>query len=245
MDGFSFLTRIKNLSLVLCVCSGFLQGCASSEVSRDAASGVDAVYDNSSALVSNAGKSNPVDSYRNSSQIMQGAGVGSVVGAAGGAALVGSVGLIPGALGGAVVGGVLGAFVERNGTIMDRLDNRGCQVLVLGDHVMIIMPSEQIFRGLSSSIQPSAYTLLDLVAKMVKESPTMLVKVSAHTYGGGSSSVNSAISLQQANAVVKYLGPRSDTRLITAMGYGDSRPVDVPESGANYRLEITFEKLPV
>ncbi|MDR3492491.1 MAG: hypothetical protein P4M12_10730 [Gammaproteobacteria bacterium] len=222
-----------------------LQGCASSNISRGAANSVDTAYQHTASLTSDAGNTDIVDSYKNSSEIAQGAAVGSLVGAVAGGVTTGSAGVLPGALGGAVLGGVLGAFIEHQSSILDQLENRGGKVFILGDQVMIVLPSEQIFVGVSSGIRPQAYSTLNLVARMIGNYATMSVKVTAYTPGGGAPEVEQAVSQQQADSVVKYLGAHADTRLVTAVGCGWAHLIDKVGAEANYRLEITFEKLPV
>ncbi len=236
----------RSLSLcLLLLISAVLQGCASSDVSRNAAMSVDSAYKRSDLLSSGAGDASPVNSYKNSSEIAQGATEGGLAGAVIGGATSGTIGILPGAVGGAVVGGVLGALVEHHSNIIDQIENRGGQVFVLGDQIMIVLPSVQIFRGISPSIRPQAYPTLDLVAQMIRGYATISVKVAAYTYGDGTPEIDLSVSQQQADNVVKYLGSRADTRLIHAVGYGGAHLIDKIGAEANYRLEITFEKLPV
>ncbi len=234
-----------NFIFCIFICSA-LGGCASSAVSRDAANRVDSAYERSSDIVRNdIIDGAPVEGFQNSSEIYQGAVLGGLTGAiAGGLYTSGTVGVIPGAIGGAVVGGVFGAFVEHHSNLIDQIENRGGQVFVLGDQVMIVLPSTQIFRGVSPVLQPRAYSTLDLVAKLISGYHSMLVKVAANSYGDGTREVELSASQEQADTVVKYLSRHADTRLISGVGYGGARLVDKRGANVNYRLEISLEKLP-
>lgn len=226
-----------------------LSGCASSEVSRNAASNVDMGVQNARNLTSGFGSSEIADSYQNTSQASKGAMLG---GAAGGLAgsLMGGIGFVPGAATGAMLGGSYGSYIDSRTTLADKLENRGSNIIVLGDQVMIVLPSARIFSAMSSNIKPQAYPTLDLVSEYINSYTKMLVKVAAYTDAIGPQSVNLALSQQQANNVVKYLNATGvDARVLYAVGYGGTNLVvkNAEDWGVsdNYRIEITLEKLQV
>ena len=226
-----------------------LLGCASSSVERSAAGEVDTAYENSNSLIAHAADNNPEDAFQNASQTTKGALIGLTAGAVAGGITSGTVGLLPGAAGGAVIGGILGAYIDYHTNVRDQLENRGVKVLVLGDQVMLVLPSAQIFNAMTPEIHPQAYSTLDLVAKLINNSTTMSVKVGAYTYDIGEKEVNCVVSQQQANAIVKYLWTRLHTRVLTGNGYGGQNLIERNNlnwaEGANYRIEITLERLPV
>lgn len=226
-----------------------LCGCAHSSVSRSAAGEVDSAYENSSAFLSHAGDNNPEDAFQNATQTTKGVVIGGATGAVVGGVASGSVGILPGMAGGAVLGGVLGAYIDYHTNVRDQLENRGVKIFTLGDQIMIVCPSVQFFNGTTSELRVPAYSTLDLIATYINTFTTMSVKVGAYTNDVGSQEVNRVISQQQAEAVVKYLWPRLHTRVLTAYGYGGENLVQRNNlswaDGANYRIEITLEKLPV
>src|SRR5258708_2216410 len=103
---------------------GFLQSCASSNVSRDAASNIDVGYHNTIAQGENAGNGSVADSYQNSKQVTKGILYGGIAGGVAGA-LTNGIGLVPGIAMGAIFGGAYGAYIDSNTTSSDRLENRG------------------------------------------------------------------------------------------------------------------------
>ncbi len=173
-------------------------------------------------------------------------------GAAGAAvsSLNSSVGLIPGIAVGAIFGGALGAYIDSHTTLADKLENRGVKVIILGDQIMLVLPSVLVFNERTSNIKFHAYSTLDLVAQFINRYPNMSVNVAAYTSAcSGPDTVNMALTQQQAASVVKYLWRKGvNTRLISASGYGGQKLIAAnrPDwNSENFRVEITLEKLPV
>lgn len=239
------LTRLATLFL-----SGlfFLSGCASSDVQRDAASNVDMGRSNVRSMVDGTGDSDIVDSYQNASQSAKGAILGGTAGAVTGAMSSG-VGAIAGTAVGAVLGASYGSYIDSQTTLEDKLENRGATVVVLGDQILIVLPSSSLFQSMTAGrIKPSAYSTLNLVAQYINHQTKMLVKVSAYTADLGPKSVDLAVSKQQAESVARYLiASGIDARLLYAEGYGGTHLVDKNSlswsTNENYRIEITLEKL--
>lgn len=240
--------NIKAWVLLSCLTASLL-GCADSGVSRGAANQVDAAYENSNSLLTHAGDNDPADAYQNAPQTTKGIIIGATAGAITGAVTSGTVGLLPGMAGGAALGGFLGAYVDYHTTIIDQLENRGVKVVVLGDQVLLILPAEQIFKGMTPKINYQAYSTLDLVSTYINLYATMLVKIAAYTNDTGDAQVNCVVSQQQANAVQKYLWQHINTRVMTANGYGGTNLLERNnmnwDQGLNHRIEITLQKLPV
>lgn len=118
-------------------------------------------------------------------------------------------------------------------------DERGLVTRLL-DQVLFDSGKAELRRG--------AYPVLDKVAQVLQEVPGQPVGVEGHTddqpikYSGWAS--NEALSLARANAVVDYLVQKRgvDPDRLTAIGYGDTRPVASNETAAgrqqNRRVEI-------
>lgn len=237
--------KVGSLPFILSLCF-ILSGCASSNVSRDAAANVDMGVQNARNMTDAAGDTNIADSYQNAGQATKGAMLG---GAAGGitGALSSGVGFFPGAAAGAILGASYGSYIATNETLEDRLQNRGGTIVVLGDQILVVIPSASIFDPWSAKIKPQAYSTLALVTKFVNRYTKMLVKVSAYTDSTASKDVDMALSQQQADSVAKFLTASGiDARVLYAAGYGGTRLVTSHTGNwdsENYRLEITLEKL--
>jgi outer membrane protein OmpA-like peptidoglycan-associated protein len=233
--------------VVLIILSGSgLTGCASSAIERNAETNVDTVYENSNYMLTHPG--DPAGAFQNSSQTTKGILIGTTTGALAAGVISGTSAILPGAVGGAIAGGVVGAYIDYHTNIVDQLENRGVKVMTLGDQVMIIMSSAWTFDGRSARIRPQANSTLDLIAQYIHRYATESVKVAAYTNDSGDNSFNCYMSQQQADRVVKYLWPRLNTRLLFATGYGGTHLIESNnqswDKGANYRIEISFTKLP-
>lgn len=249
--GILFHTRggvvVNCLNLIITLLIAIiLSSCASSNVSRTTASNVDLGVDNAKSLVSGIYSGDAGETYQNASQATKGAIIG---GAAGGVTgFASGIGFLPGLATGALLGASYGAYIDSNTNAGDRLENRGVNIVELGDHVLIVIPSARIFQSYSASIKPQAYSTLYLVAKYVNRYTKMLVKVSVYTNDSGSPSSDLALSTQQASSVAKFLlASGIDARLLYAVGCGGTRLVENVSAGwdasDNYRIEITLEKL--
>lgn len=224
----------------------FISGCASSDVSRNMESNIDMGVQNAKNLVGNAGDSSITDSYQNASQRTKGALLGGTAGAITGA-FYSAIGVLPGATVGAILGASYGSYIDTFTTLQDRLENRGATIVVLGDQILIVLPSARIFNDYSSDIKSQAYTTLALVSQFINQYTKMLVKISVYTGVSSSSDVDFALSQEEAKNVAKFLlASGVDARVLYAEGCGGSHPVMNVSSGwdsDNYRIEITLEKL--
>jgi outer membrane protein OmpA-like peptidoglycan-associated protein len=226
-----------------------LTSCASSNVSRTAASNADMGFDNAEKLGTKFSNGDVVESYQNSSQAAKGALLGGAAGALTGAASS-SVGFVPGMLTGMIVGASYGAYIDSQSTVGDQLENRGATIVELGDQILLVIPSARIFEGMTDSIKPQGYSTLNLATAYLNKYTTTLVKISAYTDDIGEQSSNLALSKQQAHRVERYFVSNGlNTRVLYADGYGGRNLVmkNTEEWGRsdNYRIEITLEKLAV
>src|SRR5579883_638731 len=224
----------------------FLSGCASSGVSRTAAGSIDDAYVGLSESYSDTSLAN---SYDSTSQTAKGVLIGGVTGGVAGG-LTNGIGLPLGAVTGAILGGAIGAYIDSKTTLVDKIENAGAKVFVLGDHVLVVIQSDRIFDENGSRIRDSGQPLLNMVSQLIGNYVNMSVKVAAYTSDSGAKQIDCALSQLQAESVAKYLWKRCmNTRLIYAQGYGGSHLVEDNslEWGhtENFRVEITFEKLPV
>lgn len=233
---FSFIT-------VFCF---ILSGCASSDVSRDTAANVHASVQGTKNFVNGVVDSSISESYQNTNQTTKGAIVGGTAGGAAGA-LTSGVGFFPGVASGAVFGAIYGGYIDSRSTRQDRLINRGANVIVLGDQILIVLPSARLFDEYTATIKPQAYSTLNLVAQYISGYTKMLVKISAYTDDSGSKRGDLSLSKQQAEKVARILlASGVNARVLYAQGYGSSNLVEkstMDWDSDNYRIEITLEKL--
>lgn len=239
--------KIKIILAVIFILFG-LQGCASSEVSRGASSQVQKTYQNASSAW-NSDSVSAEEAYQGTSQTTKGAMIGGATGAVVGGIATGWSGVLPGMAGGAIFGGALGAYIDSKATLADQIINRGNKVFILGDQILIVLPSEHVFVTGTSTLQPYAYKTLDLVSEFISGYPNISVKVAAYSNDDTPEQISRSLTQEQANAVVKYLWrTKINTRVLYAEGGDGSKPVAAPNGpncDANYRVEITLEKLPV
>jgi len=245
----SALFAKENIYLLSCVLIScfILCSCASSTVSRDAASNIDMGVQNARNLADGATDGSIMDSYQNASQRAKGIVLGGVAGAGVGA-LASGVGVLGGAAVGAVLGGSYGTYIDVNTSIEDQLVNRGGTIIVLGDQILIVLPSAHLFHGMTAKIKSDAYSTLKLVTAYINRYTKMLVKISAYTNQVGPSEVDLSLSQMQAESVAKFLVACGlDARVTYAVGYGGTHLIQknsaVLDGNENYRIEITLEKL--
>lgn len=245
---FQFFLRDKKILPILILCSLlaiFLQGCASSGAARDASSGfhstvqgASSAYDGSSVSVS--------ETYQGSSQTSKGVLLGTATGAIVGGITSGGSGLLPGAAGGAIFGGALGAYIDSRSTLADKIINRGNKVVVLGDQVLIVLPTQFVFVDNTPQLQPYAYKTLNLITQLINGYPNMTVKVTTYADQSLPDRITRSLTQEQSDSIVKYLWrAHINTRVLYAEGGGISKPVAAPGNDVNNRVEITLEKLPV
>jgi outer membrane protein OmpA-like peptidoglycan-associated protein len=241
--------RSAFLSLIsISIACLFLSACASSDVSRNVAANTDMGVQNAKNLVDDGGNSDIMESYRNTSQRTKGALLGAAAGAITATTLVSGMSVLPATATGAVLGASYGAYIDAHTTLEDRLINRGVNTVVLGDQVLIVLNSSNIFEYQTARIKPQAYSTLKMVSQYINQYPNMMVRVSGYTADTGSKRVDLALSTMQAQSVARTLSANGvNTRIMYAMGYGGSQLVTANtldwDDNDNYRVEITLEKL--
>ncbi|HLB42391.1 MAG TPA: OmpA family protein [Gammaproteobacteria bacterium] len=240
---------LRILLIIYIDCCIFLMGCASSAVSRDVTSNIDRGVKNANDLYNNTANGYVGDTYQNANQTAKGAAIGSATGAVAGAFSSG-IGVIPGAVTGAFLGASYGSYIDSNTSLEDQLENRGAIVIILGQQILIAIPSDRIFDAMTSNVKPQAYSTLELITKYINQYTKTLVKVAAYTAASGSPHADLVLSKQQADNVAKLLlASGVNARILYAEGYGGTHlvvknTVEWHESD-NYRIEITLEKLHV
>ncbi len=241
--GIAHAMEIRYRIFLFALIFALLQGCASSNVSRDASSQFHSTYQGAADAFDSNGIS-VTEAYQGTSQKTKGMMLGGATGALVGGVASGGSGILPGAAGGAIFGGALGAYIDENTTLADQIINRGNKVIMLGDQILIVLPSKYVFVENTPDLQPYAYETLNLVASYISSYPNISVTITTYANATLPERVSLSITQQQSNSVVKYLWrARTNTRLLYGIGGGESKPV-VADGDANDRVEITLEKLP-
>ena len=233
---------------VLWILSLLFYGCASSDVSRQVSSNIDVGVQNTLDRVNYSASTNVADSYQNASQLTKGAILGGAAGALTGYVYSSAVGVLPGALVGALLGASYGSYIDSKTTIEDQIRNRGGTIVLIGDQILIVIPSWRIFDVRSAKIKTDAFSTLKLIARYINGYTKTLVKISVYTDGFASREVNLSTSQEQADSLEHYFAVGGlDARMISAFGYGCTHLVQSPslawDGNDNYRIEFTFEKL--
>jgi outer membrane protein OmpA-like peptidoglycan-associated protein len=175
---------------------------------------------------------------------VQGAVLGTLAGAAAGAAIDHNK-RGRGALIGAAVGGLAGAgighYLEKQKQEIDQIPDANVQQQ--GEALMVAFPGDVIFDTGSSSLSPGAFARLDQLADTLNRYPDTEVIVKGHTDGEGSEASNQVLSEQRADSVRRYLiGRGVAPSRIKAIGFGESMPLVTNETMAgrqqNRRVEI-------
>ncbi|MBN1149721.1 OmpA family protein [candidate division WOR-3 bacterium] len=96
--------------------------------------------------------------------------------------------------------------------------------------------AELVFHNINFEVNkadllPESYTVLNQVARLLKENPDVRIEIQGHTDSDGSNSHNQTLSEARANSVRNYLintqGISPDK--LTAVGYGETRLMITPE----------------
>ncbi|TAE58100.1 MAG: hypothetical protein EAZ89_03540, partial [Bacteroidetes bacterium] len=99
------------------------------------------------------------------------------------------------------------------------------------------------FKSNSSKLSPTLKPKLEYLARFLQTYPMFKLEIEGHTDADGSSDANRALSLSRSQAIAKYLiavGSIPATRL-TAMGYGEERPIVPNDTEENKRKNRRVE----
>jgi OOP family OmpA-OmpF porin len=121
------------------------------------------------------------------------------------------------------------------------VDPKGCpSAFQVGEPLVLVGVNFQTGKAV---ILPASQGILDQVAHSLIDNPDVNVEVGGHTDALGSEAANLKLSQARADAVREYLiGKGVPAARITAMGYGEGKPVanDATAAGraANRRVEL-------
>ena len=101
------------------------------------------------------------------------------------------------------------------------------------------------FESNSSELKPASKQSLNKLFKTLLANPSLRIEIGGHTDSEGSAEYNLALSQKRAQAVVDYLiNLGIGTDVLTAKGYGDTKPVtEEKKSELNRRIEYKITDL--
>lgn len=139
-------------------------------------------------------------------------------------------------------------FKDKCPTLPGKESNNGCPVQPTKQQLAIIsdgIKNLQFETG-KAIIQPSSFPALDKLADLLLENPSFNFRIEGHTDNVGAPEKNRILSQERAEAVKTYLTSRGvDAERITAVGYGDTKPVVSNDTAAgkakNRRVDMAIE----
>jgi outer membrane protein OmpA-like peptidoglycan-associated protein len=104
------------------------------------------------------------------------------------------------------------------------------------------------FRTASARLDPKSRPLIDEVVGVISKCPDLKVEVSGHTDSDGTPAANQALSERRAESVAAALRAAGIPAVqLTAVGYGEDRPIAANDSAKNKalnrRIEFSASKL--
>lgn len=127
----------------------------------------------------------------------------------------------------------------------------GCPKRVIVTAGKIEVLDKVYFDTGKTTIKKQSYGLLDMVAKTLNDNPDLTkIEVQGHTDSDGNDEANLKLSQGRAEAVMKYLVTtgKVDAGRLTAVGYGETKPIDTNATtegkGNNRRVEFLIKSGP-
>ena len=122
--------------------------------------------------------------------------------------------------------------------------NFGLQVISVGARVNL---ENVLFKQSKPEIVSTSYAELNMVADLMKQNPSMVIRLEGHTDNRGDAKQNMKLSQERVHAVKKYLLKRGiNKKRVKGKGYGGARPLvdnnDPVKRKLNRRVEFTILK---
>jgi outer membrane protein OmpA-like peptidoglycan-associated protein len=97
-----------------------------------------------------------------------------------------------------------------------------------------------------ATIRPESFPMLDVVAEFMAHKKSARLEISGHTDNVGNPKTNKKLSEDRAKACRNYLvGKGIDVGRITAIGYGDTKPVAPNDSDENRQKNRRIEAIEI
>lgn len=193
--------------------------------------------------------------YETISPVTTGVIAGGAVGGTVGGIATGGVGIPVGIMLGGMVGGSIGmGFTPgteqytRAQQLYLRLEQAHVQIIMVGQDVMLVLPTPIFFYTDSSHFNEGMFPTLNDITDFINLYDVETVKVSGYTNILGSSIRNLALSREQAQFIAHELWDRGlQSTIVYAVGYGSANPIadNQTRNGllTNNRIQITFRRL--
>jgi len=127
------------------------------------------------------------------------------------------------------------------------LEKAGAQVIVLGDTVRVILPSDRFFDRRSANLKSHKEPLMTNLTHLINNDQASHIAVIGYTDNVGSTNFKQTRTLQRARNVAGYLWAQGiHIERLSIVGAGGKNPVAtnrIPDGSAyNRRIEIKFKK---
>jgi len=180
------------------------------------------------------------------------AGRGAGYGAAAGGVLGGIIGSrsgswAKGAILGAVIGGAAGAlignYMDKQAAEIDR-NVEGASVERVGEGIRVVFDSGILFSTASSTITSTSRYNIEKLARILNNYDDTNVVIEGHTDSVGNEQSNQLLSERRAQAVSSLLSAYGvSSNRLSAVGFGETRPVATNETESGRRLNRRVEIL--
>jgi OOP family OmpA-OmpF porin len=143
------------------------------------------------------------------------------------------------------VGAVAAALAEAGGVTIPATAPPETSEACVGNIKTLLEKDKITFEPGSDDIADSSSALIEAVATLLKQCPSVPIEVGGHTDSQGSSGGNQRLSEGRAKAVLVALKEKGvDVATMKAVGYGEAKPVADNDTGdgreANRRIEFTL-----
>lgn len=178
---------------------------------------------------------------------LKGVVAGSAIGTTA-ALIVNPVSVPIGATVGGVVGGVAGYSQSTLNALINELRHQGVNVIVLGEYVELVLPSDSFFEPNETELKVDSYPILNNVTDVLKKMGASLpITLTGFTDEIGSLPYKLQLSKLQAQSVATYLWTHGiNMERMAVYGGADSASIANPNTldGRYYnrRIEITLRR---
>ncbi len=101
--------------------------------------------------------------------------------------------------------------------------------------------SNILFETSKNQILPQSYNALNALFTLLRDNPKLILKIEGHTDEIGHGQSNLKLSIRRARAIRLYLFKKGlKLERISAIGYGDQRPMCESPCKENQRVEFTL-----
>ena len=180
--------------------------------------------------------------YKNQTKgIAYGAASGALIGG------ISDAGMPLGAAIGGIIGGAAGQYWynKKMAQLEQALANEGAQLIVMGDKVRIILPTDSFFAPAQDKLKfGSEYSLVAL-ADYLREFDRICISIAGYTDAMPDRTYNKKLSILRAQRVASFLWDQGfHERCLKVTGYGQERAIASNETiqgrAFNRRIEITL-----